>query len=80
MDISDPANPKRLDAVSDPLFAYWHGATFSNDGTKVVFTDEWGGGTAARVRGTRQAACFILRIGLANLPPRSLLRAAAARV
>jgi len=54
IDISDPANPKRLDAVSDPLFAYWHGATFSNDGTKVVFTDEWGGGTAARCRATDQ--------------------------
>ena len=46
IDISDPANPKRIDAVADPLFAYWHGATFSNDGKKVMFTDEWGGGTA----------------------------------
>ena len=45
IDISDPANPKRIDAVADPLFAYWHGATFSNDGKAVVFTDEWGGGT-----------------------------------
>ena len=44
IDISDPANPKRIDAVADPLFAYWHGATFSNDGKAVVFTDEWGGG------------------------------------
>ena len=52
IDISDPANPKRLDAVSDPLFAYWHGATFSNDGTTVVFTDEWGGGTNPRCRST----------------------------
>lgn len=50
IDISDPANPKRLDAVADPLFAYWHGATFSNDGRSVVFTDEWGGGRAARCR------------------------------
>jgi hypothetical protein len=54
IDISDPANPVRLDAVSDPNFAYWHSATLSNDGTKVVFTDEWGGGTAARCRPTDQ--------------------------
>ena len=44
MDISDPMNPKRLDYVADKGFAYWHSATFNNDGTKVVFTDEWGGG------------------------------------
>jgi hypothetical protein len=54
IDISDPANPKRTDAVADPLFAYWHGATFSNDGNTVVFTDEWGGGTAPRCRATDQ--------------------------
>ena len=54
IDISDPANPKRIDAVADPLFSYWHGATFSNDGKAVVFTDEWGGGTAARCRATDQ--------------------------
>ena len=42
----------RIAAVADPRFAYWHGATFSNDGTKVIFTDEWGGGTAARCRAT----------------------------
>lgn len=54
VDISDPANPVRLDAVSDPNFSYWHSATFNNDGTKVVFTDEWGGGTAARCRVTDQ--------------------------
>ena len=54
IDISDPANPRRIDAVADPIFAYWHGATFSNDGKKVVFTDEWGGGTAARCRATDQ--------------------------
>ena len=50
IDISDPANPRRIEEVSDPNWAYWHGATFSNDGTKVIFTDEWGGGTAARCR------------------------------
>ncbi|TDC53298.1 hypothetical protein E1212_06425 [Jiangella ureilytica] len=52
LDISDPVNPVRLDAVSDPNFSYWHSAQFSNDGTKVMFTDEWGGGTAARCRVT----------------------------
>ncbi|HXV61415.1 MAG TPA: DUF305 domain-containing protein [Vicinamibacteria bacterium] len=50
LDISDPANPVRLDAVVDPAFAYWHSATFNNDGTKVVFTDEWGGGGRPRCR------------------------------
>jgi hypothetical protein len=50
MDISDPQNPKRLDAVVDKGFAYWHSATFNNDGTKVVFTDEWGGGSRPRCR------------------------------
>lgn len=52
IDISDPMHPKRIDEVSDPNFAYWHSATFNNDGTKVVFTDEWGGGTGARCRVT----------------------------
>jgi hypothetical protein len=52
LDISDPANPSRLDAVTDKSFAYWHSATFNNDGTKVVFTDEWGGGTRPRCRAT----------------------------
>jgi hypothetical protein len=52
LDISDPENPKRLDAVVDKNFAYWHSATFNNDGTKVVFTDEWGGGTRPRCRAT----------------------------
>ena len=54
LDISDPVNPVRVDAVSDPNFSYWHSATFSNDGTKVIFTDEWGGGTSARCRATDQ--------------------------
>ncbi|MGH9251870.1 MAG: LVIVD repeat-containing protein, partial [Acidimicrobiales bacterium] len=52
LDISDPVNPVRLDAVSDPNFSYWHSAQFSNDGTKVMFTDEWGGGVSARCRST----------------------------
>ncbi|MEJ7848211.1 MAG: hypothetical protein WKF92_09005 [Pyrinomonadaceae bacterium] len=50
LDIKDPANPKRIDAVNDPNYAYWHSASFSNDGKKVVFTDEWGGGMGARCR------------------------------
>jgi hypothetical protein len=50
LDIKDPINPKRLDAVNDPNYSYWHSASFSNDGSKVVFTDEWGGGLGARCR------------------------------
>lgn len=50
LDIRDPANPKRIDAVNDTNYAYWHSASFSNDGKKVVFTDEWGGGLGARCR------------------------------
>jgi len=52
LDISDPINPKRIDAVSDPNYAYWHSATFSNDGSKVLYTDEWGGGAQPRCRAT----------------------------
>ncbi len=50
LDISDPANPRRVDEVIDPGFAYWHSATFNNDGSKVIFTDEWGGGGRPRCR------------------------------
>jgi len=50
LDVKDPVHPKRLDAVNDPNYSYWHSASFSNDGTKVVFTDEWGGGLGARCR------------------------------
>ena len=49
-DISDPYNPTRIDEVVDKGFAYWHSATFNNDGTKVLFTDEWGGGSRPRCR------------------------------
>ncbi len=52
LDIHDPVHPVRLDSVSDKNFAYWHSATFNNDGTKVIFTDEWGGGTRPRCRAT----------------------------
>jgi uncharacterized protein (DUF305 family) len=50
LDIANPRKPRRIDAVVDPTFAYWHSATFNNDGTKVLFTDEWGGGSRARCR------------------------------
>ena len=49
-DISDPLAPTRIDEVVDEGFAYWHSATFNNDGTKVLFTDEWGGGSRPRCR------------------------------
>ncbi len=49
-DISDPYKPVRIDEVLDQKFAYWHSATFNNDGTKVLFTDEWGGGSRPRCR------------------------------
>ena len=48
LDISDPLKPRRIDDVTDKGFAYWHSATFNNDGTKVLFTDEWGGGGRPR--------------------------------
>ncbi len=52
LDISNPANPVRIAEVMDPNFAYWHSATFNNDGTKVIFTDEWGGGMSPYCRST----------------------------
>lgn len=54
-DISDPLHPKRIHEVVDPGFAYWHSATFNNDGTKVIFTDEWGGGVRPRCRASDPA-------------------------
>jgi len=50
LDITDPVNPRRVHEVVDPNFAYWHSATFNNDGTTILFTDEWGGGSAPRCR------------------------------
>jgi hypothetical protein len=52
LDISNPVNPIRIDAVSDPNYAFWHSANFNNSGTKVLFTDEWGGGGQPRCRAT----------------------------
>lgn len=66
LDISDAENPRRIAEVADPNFAYWHSATFNNDGDVVVFTDEWGGGSAPRCRASDPAtwgANAIFRIG-----------------
>jgi hypothetical protein len=52
LDIRDVVNPRRIDEVADPNFAFWHSATFDNAGTKLLYTDEWGGGTAPRCRAT----------------------------
>jgi hypothetical protein len=52
LDIRDAAHPVRVGAVSDSNFAFWHSATFNNDGTKVLFSDEWGGGLQPRCRPT----------------------------
>jgi hypothetical protein len=50
IDISDPVNPKRIAAVADSNFSYWHSATFNNDGTSILFSDEWGGGGGPKCR------------------------------
>jgi len=50
LDIKDPVHPKRITAVSDPNFSFWHSAMFNNDGSKVIFDDEWGGGSQPRCR------------------------------
>jgi len=55
LDVTDPANPRRVAEVADPNFAYWHSATFNNDGSTVLFTDEWGGGSSPRCQGTDPA-------------------------
>ncbi|HJS46693.1 MAG TPA: hypothetical protein VJ773_01765, partial [Gemmatimonadales bacterium] len=52
LDIRDPAHPVRIDAVADSNFSYWHSATFNNDGTKILFSDEWGGGGGPKCRAT----------------------------
>ena len=50
LDIRDVKNPVRIAAASDSNFSYWHSATFNNDGTKVLFSDEWGGGGSPKCR------------------------------
>jgi hypothetical protein len=52
VDISNPLKPVRLDAIADTNFSLWHTAVFSNDGKRVVFTDEWGGGTGPMCQAT----------------------------
>ena len=52
IDISDPIHPERVAAVSDSNFSYWHSATFNNDGSKILFSDEWGGGSQPKCRAT----------------------------
>jgi hypothetical protein len=52
LDIQDPAHPTRIGAVSDSNFSYWHSATFNNDGSKILFSDEWGGGGQPKCRST----------------------------
>jgi hypothetical protein len=52
LDISNPVNPVRIQAVADSNFSYWHSATFNNDGTALLFSDEWGGGGAPKCRAT----------------------------
>ncbi len=82
LDISDPANPRRIAEVSDPNFAYWHSATFNNDATSILFTDEWGGGTAPRCRATDRpewGANAIYRLENRQLTPASFFKLPAAQ-
>jgi hypothetical protein len=52
IDITNPVAPIRMAVVADSNFSYWHSATFNNDGTKILFSDEWGGGGAPKCRAT----------------------------
>src|SRR5258708_2292516 len=52
LDIRDVTHPVRLDFAADPNMSFWHSATFNNDGKKLLFSDEWGGGSAPRCRDT----------------------------
>jgi hypothetical protein len=82
LDIKDPAHPKRVAEVSDPNFSFWHSATFNNDGTKVLFTDEWGGGVAPRCRTTDKpqwGADAIFRINGSTMSPAGYYKLPAAQ-
>ncbi len=82
LDIRDAANPKRIAEVSDPNFAYWHSATFNNDATKILFTDEWGGGTSPRCRVTDKptwGADAIYTLDQGKLTPASFFKMPAAQ-
>jgi hypothetical protein len=66
LDISNPAEPVRIDAASDSNFSYWHSATFNNSGSKLLFSDEWGGGVQPKCRKTDKpewGADAIFRLG-----------------
>ena len=52
LDIRDPLNPRRINQVNDSNMAAWHSITFNNDGTKILFSDEWGGGSSPKCRAT----------------------------
>jgi hypothetical protein len=52
LDIRDPAHPVRVASVIDSNMAAWHSVTFNNDGSKILFSDEWGGGSQPRCRVT----------------------------
>jgi hypothetical protein len=82
LDIRDVVNPRRVDEVNDPNFAYWHSATFNNDANKVVFTDEWGGGVAPRCRATdnpKWGADAIYRLQNGKLQPAGFYKLPAAQ-
>jgi hypothetical protein len=82
LDITDPVNPRRIDFVSDTNFALWHSATFSNDGSKLVFTDEWGGGQSPRCRAIdplNWGADAIFEINNGNLTQRAYFKMPAAQ-
>jgi hypothetical protein len=82
LDVSNPERPVRLDAAADSNFSLWHTAVFSNDGRKVVFTDEWGGGTSPRCRATdplRWGANTILTIDNGRMRQRSYFKLQAAQ-
>ncbi|HTY06311.1 MAG TPA: hypothetical protein VMC86_07330 [Gemmatimonadales bacterium] len=82
LDITDPVHPRRLWAASDSNFSFWHSATFSNDGTKLLFSDEWGGGLAPRCRATddpRWGADALFRIKDSTLEFQSYFKMPAAQ-
>jgi hypothetical protein len=82
LDIRDVVNPRRIDEVNDPNFAYWHSATFNNDANKVIFTDEWGGGVAPRCRATdnpKWGADAIYRLQNGKLQPAGFYKLPAAQ-
>src|SRR2546422_11444145 len=69
LDIRDVAHPRRIGAVADSNFSYWHSATFNNDGTKLLFSDEWGGGGQPKCRAFDKpewGADAIFKIGRAS--------------